>query len=83
MVDYIGFAGAFLTTISFIPQVVKIHKTKSADDVSLYMFILFTAGIILWLIYGIKKEMLPVIVANSITLILSLAILVMKIKYKK
>lgn len=81
MIDYIGYLAAFLTTISFVPQVVKIYRTRSAHDVSLYMFILFTIGICMWLMYGILQMMWPVILANAITLVLSLSILIMKLKY--
>lgn len=76
------FAGVF-TTIAFVPQVLQIYKTKSAKDVSLAMFLIFTLGVFLWLIYGIKAKALPVIVANSFTLLLSMVILFFKFKYKE
>lgn len=77
----IGFVAATLTTISFIPQVVKVWKTRSARDVSLGMYALFTTGVALWLAYGLLIESWPVIVANSITLLLAGAVLVMKVKF--
>jgi MtN3 and saliva related transmembrane protein len=77
----IGFVAATLTTISFIPQVIKVWKTRSARDVSLGMYALFTTGVALWLAYGLLIESWPVIVANSITLFLAGAVLVMKVKF--
>lgn len=75
------FAGA-LTTISFIPQVIKIWKTKSTKDISLITFIAFCLGVFLWMLYGIILHSLPVIIANLIGLLLGLIILILKIKYK-
>ena len=79
---YIGFFAGFCTTVAFFPQAVKVWKTKSTKDISLYMFIIFTAGVFSWLIYGIIISDLPLILANAVTLVLSLFILVYKIKYK-
>ncbi len=75
-----GYLAAACTTISFIPQAVKVYRTKSAKDISLGMFSLMTAGVLFWLIYGIMLNSPPIIVANAVTLFLSLYILVMKIK---
>jgi MtN3 and saliva related transmembrane protein len=69
-----------LTTIAFIPQVFRTWKTRSAQDISLFMFLLFSCGVLLWLIYGIMLHALPIIVANGITLALSTSILVMKVR---
>ena len=77
----VGLAAGFLTTIAFIPQVMKIWKTKSAKDVSLPMFVAFTIGVALWLAYGIITGELPIIVWNSVTLVFAATILVMKIKF--
>lgn len=77
----IGFMAATLTTIAFVPQVIKVWKTRSARDVSLGMYALFTIGVALWLIYGLLIGSWPVIVANSITLILAGMVLVMKVKF--
>lgn len=81
--ETLGYIAGILTTLAFVPQVLQIYKTKSAKDVSLAMFLIFTAGVIMWLVYGIKVQALPVIAANSITLILSLVILFFKFKYRK
>ncbi|MEM2935503.1 MAG: SemiSWEET transporter [Candidatus Thermoplasmatota archaeon] len=77
----IGLFAATLTTISFIPQVIKTLRLRRAEDISLAMYFLFCNGIFLWLIYGILTEDFPIILANSITLVLSLTILLFKIKY--
>ena len=77
----LGLLAATLTTIAFIPQVTKIWKSKSAKDVSLGMFIVFCTGVALWLAYGVLLGEMPIIIANTITLLLGLAILGMKLKY--
>ncbi len=80
-VDWLGLAAGLLTTIAFIPQVIKIWQTKSAHDISLGMFSLFSSGVFLWLLYGIAIESAPIIIANSITLLLALTILGLKIRF--
>ena len=77
----LGLAAAALTTIAFVPQFTKIWKSKSAKDVSLGMFIVFCTGVALWLVYGILLGEWPIMIANSVTLVLGVGILVMKIKY--
>ena len=81
--DAIGFLAGALTTIAFVPQALKIYTSKSGKDVSARMLLIFSAGLILWLIYGIMIESLPVILANVVTLILSGAIIVLKIRYSR
>lgn len=78
----LGLLAGTLTTLSFIPQVIKVVKTKSTGDISLIMFIAFTLGVFAWLVYGFLIEDLPVIIANFITLILAATILIYKIIYK-
>jgi MtN3 and saliva related transmembrane protein len=78
----LGLLAGALTTVAFIPQAIKIWKTKHATDISLGMFAIFSCGVLLWLFYGIEIDAMPVIVANAITLGLSLTILFFKIKYK-
>ena len=77
----LGFAAGFLTTVAFIPQVLKIWRAKTARDVSLHTFAAFTLGVALWLAYGIAKGEPPIIVWNAITLALAGAILAMKVKF--
>lgn len=81
LTDLVGFAAGLLTTIAFIPQVVKIWRSKSADDVSLATFIAFTVGVALWLAFGILQKQPPIIVWNGVTLVLAGAILAMKLKF--
>jgi MtN3 and saliva related transmembrane protein len=78
----LGLIAAALTTVAFIPQVVKIWKSKHTLDISLGMFSIFSVGVFLWLLYGIQLGALPIILSNGITLVLSLTILVFKLKYK-
>jgi MtN3 and saliva related transmembrane protein len=83
MIDIIGLVAGLLTTTAFIPQVLKIYRTKSGKDISARMFSLFSAGIVLWLIYGILLRSLPLILSNVITLVLSLTIIGLKIRYRE
>jgi len=80
--NVLGFLAGTLTTIAFVPQVIKIWKSRHARDISMGTFALFSFGVLLWLLYGIQLGALPVILANGITLVLSLTILVFKLKYK-
>ena len=82
IINYIGFFAAFCTTVAFVPQAIKVYKSKSTKDISLYMFLIFTIGVLSWLIYGIIIFNIPVILANAVTLILSLIILIYKLRYK-
>lgn len=79
----IGLLAATLTTTAFLPQMIKVWQTKSANDVSYTMLITFITGVFLWLIYGIMTQDIPVILANAFTLLFNLAILYLKIKYGK
>lgn len=79
--DWIGSAAATLTTTAFIPQVWKVWHTRHTADISLGMYAMFTLGVALWLAYGILLESWPIIIANSITLLLAGAVLTMKIKF--
>ena len=78
----LGLIAGALTTVAFIPQVVKIWKSRHTADISLGMFSIFSVGVLLWLLYGIQLGALPIILSNGITLVLSLTILVFKLKYK-
>ncbi|MEH7503986.1 SemiSWEET transporter [Neobacillus drentensis] len=76
-----GYLAALLTTISFLPQAIKTIKEKNTEGISLVMYSLFTSGVLMWLVYGIFVKDTPIIIANSITLILAVTILALKIKY--
>jgi len=82
MLESLGYSAGFLTTLAFVPQVVRIYKTKSAKDVSLAMFLLFTVGVAMWLVYGIITKSFPVVAANGVTLALSGVILYFKFRYR-
>ena len=79
--ELIGIIAGMLTTIAFLPQAIKIWRSKSAKDVSLAMFVCFCMGIVLWVIYGIMLGALPVILANVVTLCIAATILVFKLRY--
>ena len=81
-VTYLGLLAGTLTTIAFVPQLLKTWKSRSAEDVSLGMLITFCTGVFLWLLYGFFIQSLPVILANAVTLLLAGTILVLKIKYR-
>jgi MtN3 and saliva related transmembrane protein len=78
----LGLVAGLLTTLSFVPQVVKTWRSRSARDLSLVMFLLYCLGVFLWMIYGFMIDELPVILWNIITLILASIILVFKIWFK-
>lgn len=82
-IDSIGLVAGLLTTTAFIPQVWKIYRTKSGKDISGRMFSIFSAGIVLWLVYGILLRSLPLILSNLVTLFLSLTIIALKIRYRE
>jgi MtN3 and saliva related transmembrane protein len=81
-VNVIGLAAGSLTTVAFLPQVIKTWKSGSAKDLSLGMFSFFCLGVLLWLIYGILVKDTPVIAANLATLILASTILFFKLRFK-
>jgi len=83
MMELIGSLAGLLTTISFLPQVIKTYKSRSAKDLSLGMFLMFTLGVLAWLIYGIGINKLPIIAANSVTLVLAGMILTAKLRFKE
>ena len=80
-VTTIGLAAAFCTTVAFLPQVIRTWRTRSTGDLSLGMFLVFTTGIFLWLVYGLYVHDLPLIAANSVTFVLSGTILFFKLRH--
>ena len=82
-VDIFGYLAAILTTAAFLPQLIKTLKTKKADDVSLTTLIMFIIGVLLWIHYGYKISSAPILIANLITLILNLFILISKLYFSK
>lgn len=81
--EIIGYAAAFLTMFGFLPQVIKMYRTKSVNDISLLTIMQFMLGIFLWLIYGIHLKNAVIILANSVTFLIILAGLVLFLKYSK
>ncbi len=81
--DLIGSAAALSTTVPFLPQLFRVWQRKSARDISLTMFLLFSFGLACWLVYGIGIGSLPIIAANVVTLALALAILALKLRYDR
>ncbi len=83
LIEYVGLFGAFLSAITFIPQVLHAYKTKSVDDLSWGMLWIVFTSVIVWLVYGFYLNLLPVIIANSIILILSAVLLYFKYSFQK
>ena len=79
--EWIGFAAAFLTTVSFIPQAIMTIRTKNTSGISRGMYFMFTVGVALWLAYGIYLMSWPMIFANTVTFMLAATILVLKLRY--
>jgi len=80
MISILGFVAATLTTIAFLPQVIKTLKTKRTKDISLPMYFILTMGLFSWFVYGITLQDYPIILANGLTFILAAIILVLKIR---
>ena len=82
-IEFFGYFAAILTTLAFLPQLIKTLKTKKAEDVSLITLIMFLTGVLSWIIYGYKISSTPILLANIITFILNLLILIFKITFQK
>jgi MtN3 and saliva related transmembrane protein len=80
-INFIGYAAATCTTISFLPQLIRVIKLRSAREISLGMFVIFSTGTGLWLAYGVLSHSAPVAVANAVTFVLSMSILLLKLRY--
>lgn len=83
VVELIGSVAACLTTFAFLPQVMKVWRTRSVRDISLITYATMTLGVFLWFVYGVGIGSFPVIAANAITFVLSLFILIMKIRHSR
>ena len=82
-IEFFGYFAAILTTLAFIPQLIKTLKTKKAEDVSLTTLIMFLTGVTAWIIYGVQISSKPILIANVITFLLNFLILVFKLIYSK
>ena len=80
--QWVGLAAGLITTFAFVPQVLKIWRTKSVKDISLRTYVAFSIGVALWLVYGILKQEPPIILWNAVTLVLSIAIVAMKLRFR-
>jgi MtN3 and saliva related transmembrane protein len=81
-INLLGFVAGTLTTLSFLPQVHKAWTTRSCNDLSLGMLLAFGAGVLLWLIYGLRLRAAPIIVANAVTLVLILVLIALKARFR-
>ena len=79
--DLFGFVAAALTTVAFLPQVLRVWRSRSARDISLPMYALFVTGVGFWVVYGVLIQSPPVILANVVTFLLSSAVLVAKLRF--
>ena len=82
-IDGIGYAAATMTTVSFLPQLIRVVRLRSAREISLLMFLVFSAGTFSWMVYGLLTHSMPVVVANVVTFVLSMSILVLKLKFDR
>ncbi len=79
--DWLGALAAFCTTIAYLPQVLKVWRSRSARDISMGMYAILTIGILCWLVYGWLLAIWPIIIANIVTLVLVAAVLAMKMRW--
>lgn len=79
--DILGYLAAFLTSVSFVPQVWRTFRTRDVSGISLRMYSVFTLGVAVWLAYGIVLGEVPMMIANGLTLVLACAVLVMRLRY--
>tara|TARA_Y100001978_G_C23600611_1_gene388551 strand:+ start:288 stop:554 length:267 start_codon:yes stop_codon:yes gene_type:complete len=82
-IEFFGYFAAILTTLAFIPQLLKTLKTKTAEDVSLATLLMFLTGVLAWIIYGIQISSMPILIANAVTFLLNFLILVFKLIYSR
>lgn len=81
-VEFVGYVAALCTTVAFVPQALKTIKTKDTRGISLWMYLIFTLGVFLWLAYGVAIKNYPVMIANAVTFALATTILGFKVRYK-
>jgi MtN3 and saliva related transmembrane protein len=79
--EWIGIAAGVLTSISMLPQLIKMIKEKKAGDVSIVMLLVLIAGLALWAVYGFMREDIPIIVTNCFSFVLNIIVLTLRIKY--
>lgn len=79
-IDLLGLAAAALTTASFLPQAILVLRTRNTDGISLVMYLMFTSGVAIWVVYGALLKSIPLVAANTVTLLLGLCILGVKLQ---
>ena len=82
-IEILGLVAAVLTTYAFVPQVMKVWKTKEVEDLSLSMYLIFLLGIVLWFSYGYLKDSFSIMLANMVTGFLVMSLIYFKLKYSK
>lgn len=82
MINGLGLIAGTLTTIAFLPQLLKTWQSRSAEDISLGMLSTFCSGVFLWILYGLSIQSVPVVLANFVTLLLALMILILKFRFR-
>jgi MtN3 and saliva related transmembrane protein len=82
-INFIGYCAATMTTVSFLPQLIRVIKLRTARDISLGMFLIFSVGTFFWLLYGLFSHSKPVWIANAVTFVLSMSILILKLRFDR
>ncbi len=82
-IQVLGLFGGICTASSMLPQLIKTLKEKKAEDISKRMLILLLTGVATWIVYGILRDDLPIILTNSFSLLLNIAMLILRIKYSR
>jgi MtN3 and saliva related transmembrane protein len=83
VISLVGVAAAILTTSSFVPQIIKAYRSKTMDDVSRYLMILFATGTVLWMVYGLYKSDWVIVVANATATVFNAVLLYFKLSFKR
>ena len=81
--EIVGITAGVFTSVSLLPQLIKLIRTKKAEDISLFYLIMLLAGLALWIVYGVLRDDLPIIYTNSFSLLLNVTIIILGIKFKK
>jgi len=82
-IEIVGYIGVFLSSVTFVPQVMHAWRTKSVGDLSFWMIIILIGNVSTWLFYGLYLKLMPIIIANAIILVLALLMLYFKLSFKK
>ena len=81
LASFFGYVAAFCTAVAYVPQVVRIWRTRSTKDISLGMFLVMNFGLVCWLVYGVAIGSWPVILANGATMVMTVTILILKLRH--